>query len=683
MSPQNRASTGSVRTASWIALGGIAGLLLTEAAFQVRDGSAFPNLNLYAADARFGLRLTPESTQRLAQANGRTTTLTVNSLGFRGEEWPKAPTSVTPGGAILVIGDGAAFGIGVEQNETAAALLAHKTRRTVLNAGVPTYGPQEYLGLTEELLRTQRPSTVVVFLNEADDWTQRNQPNRDRIEVRDGWAIAKPAPPDTLPAFPGRTWLLQRSHAFHALWKRSGSTAADRVNPEVAATRAQLVRLLEDPPAARGISEHQIAATIATAAHKRVQADDEFTSMMHALFRDVDAKALLEMQAARDQNQPGDLIRAKDGRGNASLRVTEAALQAGTKRRNEMEARLATWVETHRDDARALSLQHALADANRARDQLIALGTRVAESAPPRSPLADFVQAMQAACTKAGADLVVVAVPMDARGATSETAAARGVLTDLVTAANDAGARALDATDALNALGAAAFTEGSRELAAPGHAALAQAVASVLAEPPPQTQPAAGLPEGRSRVPTADEWVLAPAISVGGASRDHCAARQLREWVAVDCDAPSGAAPWAQLESGSLETRFSESRGSTDRVTIVTPLLPGRNLDAHLHWDAAPTAEDTRDLPWQAGRDATLTVRWSGSEPTITLADSPAVSRRASPPRTEDSGSRDPLPVCTAGQVNAGSAGQCFTSCAVEPCTEGACTDWMGSPVCL
>ncbi len=682
MSATNRASSRSLRTASWIAIGGLAGLLLTEAAFHVRDGSAFSNLHLYISDARFGLRLTPSSSQSLAQPGKRTTTLRVNAQGFRGDEWPKPPDSTTAGGAILLVGDATAFGIGVEQGETAAAILAKKTRRTVLNAGVPTYGPQEYLALTEELLRAQHPSTVVVFVNEADDWTERNQPSRDRVEVRDGWAVAKTAPADPLPQLPGRSWLLQHSHALQEIQRRAGIVPVDRPNVDVTATRNQLVRFLDDPPAARGISEHQIAGTIASAAQKRVEADEEFTATMHTLFRDVTAKAMLEMQAARDQNQPGDVIRSKDSKGG-SLQVTEAGLQAGAKRRNEMESRLATWVETHREDARALSLQHALADANRARDQLIALGTRVADSAPPRSPLAAFVQAMQTACKSAGAELVVVAVPMDAHGSTSDTAAARGVLTDLVNAANEAGARALDATDVLNAAGSAAFIEGTSDLAAPGHAALAQAVASALSEPPPDARPAAGLPPGRSRVPVAEEWLLAPSIFVSGAARDHCATRSLREWLFVECDGPSGAAPWAQLESGSLETRFSESRGSSDRVIIVTPLLPGRNLDVHLHWSSAPSPGETRDLPWQTGRDAALTVRWTGNDATIALADAPPVDKKAAPPRVQDAGNRDPLPTCVEGTVNAGSAGQCFASCAVDPCAEGSCTDWMGSAVCL
>lgn len=684
MPKNDRFKSPHLRTPAKIALGGIAGLLLTEALFYLRDGSAFPEINLYTSDAELGLRLTPGESERLAYPGSSVTSLRVNAQGFRGAEWPKPAEAPVIGGAILVIGDAAAFGTGVEEDETLAAVLSVKTGRTVLNAGVPTYGPKEYLALTKELLGTQHPSTVVVIVNEADDWLERNQPNGERVEVRDGWAVAKQDAPATLLDFPGSRWLTRNSHALYALRQLWAPPAADRPNLNVAATRALHRTLLKEPPQSTGISEHQIAETIATAAKKRVEAEEELTTTMHSLFSDVDANAVLEMQAHRDQNQPGDVIRAravdgraKDGSSGPSLRVTEAALQAGAKRRNEMELRLATWIETHRDDARSVPLQHALGDANRARDQLTALAARTAGSAPSRSPLAGFAQQMRAACQEAGAELIVVALPMDAQD--------NPLLTDLVSAAEEAGARALDATEtikelsaisALNSDGTGAFLDGSTQLAALGHAAIAEAVAIVLTQRAPDAKPGDGLPPGRSRVPTADEWMLAPGVAVSGAAQNHCATRQLREWLYVDCGSAGLAPAWAQLESGSLETRITGgSDNSADRLTVLTPLIPGRDLNVHLQGsDAVPNGHP---------RDAELTVRWSDGVATIALADAPAAAQREDAPRHAVDGARDPLPDCVAGRVNAGSAGACLASCTTDPCTEGACTDWMGSQVCL
>lgn len=678
MPKNDRFTSPHLRTTAKIALGGIAGLLLTEALFYLRDGSAFPEINLYTADAELGLRLTPGESERLAYPGSSVTSLRVNAQGFRGAEWPKPAEAPVLGGSILVIGDAAAFGSGVAEDETLSAVLSVKTGRTVLNAGVPTYGPKEYLALTKELLGTQHPSTVVVIVNEADDYLWRNEPNSERVEVRNGWVVAKQDAPATLLDFPGSRWLTRNSHALYALRQLSGPEAVDGPNVDVVATRTQLQDLLKDPPQNNGISEHQIAETIVTAAKKRVEAEEEFTATMHSLFSDVDATAVLEMQAHRDQNQPGDVIRAravngpaKDGSSGPSLRVTEAALQAGAKRRNEMELRLATWIETHRDDARSVPLQHALGDANRARDQLTALAARTAGSAPPRSPLAGFAQQMRAACQEAGAELIVVALPMDAHG--------NPLLTDLVSAAEDAGARALDATHAISALnsdGTGAFLDGGTQLAALGHAAIAEAVAIVLTQRAPDAKPGDGLPPGRSRVPTADEWMLAPGVAVSGAAQNHCATRQLREWLYVDCGSAGLAPAWAQLESGSLETRITGgSDNSADRLTVLTPLIPGRDLSVHLKGsDAAPNGHP---------RDAALTVRWSDGVATIALADAPAAAQREDAPRHAVDGARDPLPDCVAGRVNAGSAGACLASCATDPCTEGACTDWMGSQVCL
>ena len=56
-------------------LGLTLGLGLAELAFHVRDDGAFPHLNLYAADARLGVRLEPNTAMRLRVADNAVTTV--------------------------------------------------------------------------------------------------------------------------------------------------------------------------------------------------------------------------------------------------------------------------------------------------------------------------------------------------------------------------------------------------------------------------------------------------------------------------------------------------------------------------------------------------------------------------------------------------------------------------------
>ena len=57
----------------------------------------------------------------------------------------------------------------VEEGETFSALLAEKTGKTVINAGIPTYGPPEYTAIAKELIETRKPKTLIYTINFVND----------------------------------------------------------------------------------------------------------------------------------------------------------------------------------------------------------------------------------------------------------------------------------------------------------------------------------------------------------------------------------------------------------------------------------------------------------------------------------------------------------------------------------
>src|ERR1041385_1478735 len=102
------------RRTRWLArgammAGGLAiGLAVAEGMFYMRDGGAFPHLNVYVADPELGVRLMPGATETVAFGGNPTTHVRINRDGFRGDE-------LAPPGKddVLVVGDSQVFGLGL------------------------------------------------------------------------------------------------------------------------------------------------------------------------------------------------------------------------------------------------------------------------------------------------------------------------------------------------------------------------------------------------------------------------------------------------------------------------------------------------------------------------------------------------------------------------------------------
>lgn len=701
-------------------------LAIAEGVFHARDDGAFPHVNFYVPDPVLAVRLQPGATERIQFSGNPLTSVRVNKQGYRGEDWP----SPFPDDSVLVLGDSQVFGLGVEEAQTASAVLATELKRPVFNAGVPTYGPLEYLALAKELLQSHKPRTVVVVINMSNDFFETGRPNTDRHALWDGWAVRKETAPASVTEFPGRGWLMNESHAMFALrqWMAAPSPAHEAGFPSEGTALDLLPREAARPPDPPSMPEGEIATKIAASARNRILVEQTLAWRVANLFPELAEEVELQVPAARNHHHPGDIVYEEQTEEARSIVVTAEMLSAGAKLRKEMPERLAKWAAANPKDPAATQITKELAEQAKAEKVLAELGTQIETAIVPESPLGGIVQALKLACKEHGAELVIVVLPVDVQVSplewekygkdpadpTLDLSATRALLTDLVTATEAMGARAVDTTDALLAAEPGAFLDADIHMSAKGQAAFAGAIASRITSPAPTPRPAPGLPSGRSRVPTADELTLADEITVRGSTRNHCSTRQVREWLYVDCEVPYDVTPWVQVEQGGLETWTGFGGGY---ARLLTPLIAGRNVRASFVWPKSHRTDETRDVPWQTGRSAQLEVTWAEETPQFAFLDVEAPARR--PDKKSDcpsyrrmgdptrgceafrdpnerapykacervlacaTGTRNPLPVCPSGQVNAGAAGHCFDVCEETPCTEGTCQDWMGVQACL
>jgi hypothetical protein len=158
-------------------------LAVGEVAASLRDHGGFPHFNGYTSDPTLGVKLEPGFDTKIDFQGTPTSSIHINQAGFRGAEWSSNNSET-----IAVIGDSQVFGLGVNLDQTTPAHLQSLTRRNVLNMGVPTYGPPEYLHLVD--LAAQRGvRDIVVVLNFANDVFEVDQPNVHRHVELDGWAL--------------------------------------------------------------------------------------------------------------------------------------------------------------------------------------------------------------------------------------------------------------------------------------------------------------------------------------------------------------------------------------------------------------------------------------------------------------------------------------------------------------
>lgn len=204
------------------------------------DGSTKWRFNPYQSDGVLGYVHRPDWAT-VHQTEDFRVTVHTNALGLRGA--PAKATKARGTYRILLIGDSFAFGFGVEDDETFAAVLARSLppppgykRVEVLNAGVAGWSADQYLLFLETRGFAWRPDLVLLAETENDPadlaWNRleldarrlpvRAQPTRrmidqsGRMRYLEGGPLALPAI-----SFPGQAWLADHSALYHWLRYRA------------------------------------------------------------------------------------------------------------------------------------------------------------------------------------------------------------------------------------------------------------------------------------------------------------------------------------------------------------------------------------------------------------------------------------------------------------------------------
>jgi len=743
--------------ASQVALGLVLGLWGTEYMFSERAQGAFPHVNFYVPDAELGVRLEPGAAMNFRLGNNPLTTIHVNTSGYRGPEWSEPVRDAKPSeGEVLVLGDSQVFGLGVNDDETFSARLAEHTGRSVINAGVPTYGPQEYLAITDELLAKRRPQTVVYVLNFLNDPFELERPNNERHAVWDGWAVRiESAPePGTTTHFPGRRWLMSKSHAMYAarrwLYERGKAELPDHANFGFP-SEGDWQDLIGSGAVSQAKAQAQTQEAKQALASKRDQLNslgEKFSknrSELDSLISQASDYEWGRNEPRLAKGRPGDIVSNRYSEASRDILVTAKIIRAASRARDKYLQKLLSQ-EAKQGKSKAKSLLESEAKLKAQRDTLrqeIAAGRVTFENQP--SVFEPHLAELAELCEQHGAELVVVALPVDVQVSADEWGkygvdpVAEGIdmepslalLDDLIASAHRVGARGLDATPALRDAGPGAFLEGDIHMTAKGHAALAQALAQTLKQPPPLVMPKPGLPPGRTLIPGYNDWPVREKF-VRGSSKAGCATHLVGEWLKVQCTkVRPRVKPPSGVEVVGDKTNETLTLVTPDSVSIVTPLAPGQPATIRFYWE-----DQVRDLniTWPAGDDGKakfaaefvdvadqpgrpLVVdkigakmcachkdvhdeRWSEDiQESGTVYRTHSVCRGvwgAPHPQCWASyasdcekllacAQGDPLvtPPCPEGQVHATATHACFAVCdQAHPCDAGTCTPYHGGSIC-
>jgi hypothetical protein len=610
----------------------VVGSGISELAFRQRDGGAFPHLNVYKADPVLGVRLRPGETERVSFGGNPATEVRINADGFRGAELP-APGS----DEVLVVGDSQVFGLGVEEGETFSARLGAllggaSTVATVVNAGVPTYGPLEYEKVIAEQLAKRRPKRVLYVVNLANDLFEAERPNTERHAVWDGWAVRKETAPVHVAWFPWRDFLFRKSHAIFAL--RRAIYRSHAPGP---------VQSLPSEGTWRDIAD---AAARAAAEHQEVKADDRRLREMHQVHlrqaTDAARKAHIQEEdlAARYINlgvpsveselgmalrasraEPGDIVGVdglNDGGGEYAREVyaTAGMILEGARVRQRIERSLRE---------KAKSSEKIAADVNPVLDRAEAAARaveQVRKEALPElrawSSLAPSLRRTKALCDAAGATLHVVALPLDVQVSADEwrkygrapidLAPSRVLVDDLLDTAKALDLRAVDLTAPLRAAEPGAFLDHDLHMSPKGHNAVAAALAAALLAPEPMPAPKPGLPPGRtfpaglgtlrwpwSRAPSEGNSMLSAGfweVKLAGDKID-CTTFLRDDWLTLHCTnmGPERPVPvGVRVQSAPLgesvvfPTGNKTATSAPSGLAVMVPLVRGQATIVDLRW---------------------------------------------------------------------------------------------------
>lgn len=742
--PKARKGPRALRIGISIIAGLAVGGAISEFAFSSRDKGAFPHLNLYMPDKELGVRLIPGESMLLSFGGNPVTTVRINQAGFRGAELP------APGpNDVVVVGDSQVFGLGVEENETFSARLQAllPNNAQVINAGVPTYGPPEYDKVLADLLEKRKPKRVVYVVNFANDLLEAQRPNAQRHAVWDGWAVRLETAPSHVAGFPGRDFLFRKSHAVFALrkwwYKTTGPTEAFMVPSEgtfkdigMAAARAaeEHVRARDDT---RRLAMLQ-GAKVSIANAELYEARDRFVALVNE--QQITTENI-EFGWRTQWNplkaafaQPGDIVGIDDtGEYTSPLYATAEIILAGAKARNKIEEELRTRAKKSAADAAKIDpVLSAISDAQKRTDAVRA-------EIPPKikafSPLAPGLKKVKALCDAAGARLFVVALPMDVQISKDEWAKygkepidlepARILIDDVIDAAEDMGATAVDLSDALRAAEPGAFLNKDLHMTPKGHEAVAKALATALETPPKPKlpEPVAGKPVGRSLPTSLASARQRKEVNVPRSTAAGCETYIVDEWLTLRChnkgedrafplgvkviQAPLGEAVIYKDSAGALIVQVPVIRDMPGAIVDFRWPEQWRRLQVtwSSYWSTARSKDgnvsiefnfpemhpDSEKIPAppKPSEAACAAVKAAGITAAcdeIPLLENPAcyTTYKNDPKSIVNCLMGERYPACPRGSGPVGVFQRCVPLCSKDvPCATGECTAYAGAEVCL
>jgi lysophospholipase L1-like esterase len=741
MSPEpDKPKASRIGIAARVLAGLLAGAALSEVAFSYRDHGAFPHLNLYTPDPVLGVRLLPGESMKLSFGGNPVTTVRINKDGYRGADFPP------PGDdEVLVVGDSQVFGLGVEEQETFSARLQTMLPSAhVINAGVPTYGPPEYDRVLADLLEKRKAKRVVYVVNLANDLFEAERPNTERHAVWDGWAVRKETAPASVASFPGRDTLFRKSHAIFALrkvWYRA-------TGPKEAFSVPSTGTFRDIGMAAARAAEEHVRAREATNRLSKLQ-----TAKVSVANEDLAAArdrfvALVNEQQITTNNvqfgwytrwnplkaafaQPGDIVGTDDtGEYTGPLLATAEIILKGAEVRRKIEQTLRERAQKSAADAAKID---PVLDAI---DGALKRAEAVRAEAVPRirafSPLAPGLRKVKALCDAAGARLFVAILPIDVQVSAQEwkkygtesvdLEPARILVEDLIDAAEDAGATAIDLTDPLRAAEPGAFLDRDIHMSPKGHDAVAKALAEALARPPAPKlpEPTPGRPVGRTLPTPLASTRDRKEVRVPGSSAAGCETYIVDEWLTLRCHdrgvdkaVPTGikvyGAPLGEVliyrDASALVVQVPVLRNQTATLDFRWPARTRRlsvswgsddptarsaegNVSiAFSEWEKIPLA-DVPDIPKPSDAVCEIVKKAGVTTPCgeLPLFDNPAclTTYRGDPKAALEClrGERDPA--CPRGSAPVGVFQRCAPLCSKEvPCKQGTCTGYASAEVCL
>lgn len=646
------------------ALAGLAlGLAIAEGAFWLRDGGAFPHLNVYTADPELGLRLEKGSSESISFGGNPITSVRINSSGFRGEDWP-----AQGGNEIIVVGDSQAFGLGVNEGDTFSktleTTLGGDTR--VLNAGVPTWGPVEYNRILKELVPARKPKAIVYTVNFVNDAFEAERPNPERHALWDGWAVRKETAPTSITNFPGRHFLFGKSHAFFAL--RSflhGAQGPERDDRGFASegTWKDLIGMGGERATQNDFARDEIErmgqlqeSRARFAARKALAAELRVKLLAYNILK-LDGQTASVYSSSHAN--PGDIVTPQWGEEGMPLGASVLYIQQAADMRRRFEAELKKRAAENAGSDEAKQIESALSERDELEKKLIEVLSEPVALARASYPLLKAVLEAKSFVESMGVRFVLLALPIDVYVSADEwkkygrepmdISGLQVLINDLAEGTRELGASAVDATQALKEAEPGAFLLGDPHMSAKGHAAVAKALKQALDEPPPRAkpEPRVKLPQGRSRLPHSEDWNSQSGdVLVSGSDAAGCRTLRIREYLLVRCSQKEKLGPvprGARIDKGGHGEAMIWTWNNT--VTLVAPTVKGDDFQATLFWNK------------QAKR---LTVQWPENEivPTVSkLGDAEGSLENTAP----------------------GSAEQTICGCITKVNPKATCELWAGS----